>query len=80
MRDAFTIKTACDASVVRKSALGDDLALKGRYDIECVGPDRETEWRNTIDNLAARAGARAGTRGRQPGKASREDVSPKRCR
>jgi hypothetical protein len=67
MRDAFTIKTACDASVVRKSALGDDLALKGRYDIECVGPEGETKWRDTIDNLAARAGARAGTRGRRAG-------------
>jgi hypothetical protein len=37
--------------MVRKSALGDDLALTGRYEIACVGPDGEIKWRDTIDNL-----------------------------
>lgn len=36
MRDAFTIKTACDASVVRKFVLLEHLNVAGRYDIECV--------------------------------------------
>jgi hypothetical protein len=51
MREAFTIKTACDASVVRKSAIADDLMIAGPYDIECVGPDGAIKWRDVIDNL-----------------------------
>ena len=42
MRDPFTIKTVCDASVERKSGLGDDLALAGRYEVTCLGPDGKT--------------------------------------
>jgi hypothetical protein len=56
MRDAFTIKTACDASVVRSSGRGDHLTLAGRYEIECVGPDGEIKWRDVIDNLVTTAG------------------------
>jgi hypothetical protein len=51
MRDAFTTKTACDASVVRNAARGEDLNVAGRYEIACVGPQGEIKWRNTIDNL-----------------------------
>jgi hypothetical protein len=42
--------------VVRKSALGDDLTLAGRYEIECVGPNGEIKWRDVIDNLVTTAG------------------------
>jgi hypothetical protein len=51
MRDAFTIKTACDASVVRNAARGEDLNVAGRHEIACVGPQGEIKWRDTIDNL-----------------------------
>jgi hypothetical protein len=49
MGEAFTI-------FERKSAVGDDLALAGRYNVTCLGPDGEIKWRDRIDNVVTTAG------------------------
>lgn len=49
-------KESAEATVVRGAELAERLSLKGRFEVECYGPDGELKWRDVIDNLVTTVG------------------------
>lgn len=56
MTDKQPLSDAAGASVLRNSAVIAALAMCGRYEVSCVGPDGVEKWRDVIDNLVTTAG------------------------
>lgn len=44
------------ATCAMGGAVGDALRTRGSFEVECLGPDGEVKWRDTIDNLVVTAG------------------------
>jgi len=44
------------ASVERGAVLAELLAMRGRFEVECVGPDGKVKWRDVIENLVTTVG------------------------
>jgi hypothetical protein len=45
-----------DATVIRGGGIGEHAEAHGRYEIECIGADGKTKWRDTIENTVATVG------------------------
>lgn len=45
-----------DASVIRGAGMHEEAHARGRYEVECIGPDGEIKWRDTIENLVTTVG------------------------
>jgi hypothetical protein len=45
-----------DAIVIRGSGLAEQAKALGRYEVECIGPDGQLKWRETIDNVVQTVG------------------------
>lgn len=56
MSDKLTPREMASAAVIRGAGLEDLLNPKGRYVVECRGPDGEVKWTDTIENVVATVG------------------------
>ena len=43
-------------AISRKSDLDETIGVTGRYEVECVGPDGQVKWVDTIENLVVTVG------------------------
>lgn len=49
--------SACaGAEVIRGGGMEEDAEAHGFYTVECIGPDGELKWRDTIENVVATVG------------------------
>lgn len=56
LNDHVQPNDSASASVVRGGGSGDLLAVEGRYEVWCVGPDGKEKWRDKIKNLVTTVG------------------------
>jgi hypothetical protein len=47
---------AASVTITRKTDLGETIGVTGRYEVECVGPDGQIKWADTIENLVMTVG------------------------
>jgi hypothetical protein len=50
-RDRVNMHSSTDATVTRNARTDEKVPIKGKYIVECRGPDGELKWRDTIDNV-----------------------------
>ena len=50
-RDSINPVEAMDANVIRGAGMLDLIHAKGRFEVECYGPDGALKWKDHIDNL-----------------------------
>lgn len=55
-QEKMNITAHTDASVIRGAGQEEVLQLKGRYEVECIGPDGKLKWRDVIENVVATVG------------------------
>lgn len=56
MNDKIQAHEAASASVIRGAGHGDEIRVRGRFNIVCLGPDGQEKWRDHIDNLVTTVG------------------------
>lgn len=44
------------ATLITRPAVEETVEMRGRYDVECIGPDGVVKWRDTIENLVVTVG------------------------
>jgi hypothetical protein len=49
-------KDAASVAISRKSDMDETIGITGRYQVECVGPDGQIKWVDTIENLVVTVG------------------------
>jgi hypothetical protein len=49
-------QSVTDATVTRRASSYDEIKLKGKYIVECRGPDGELKWRDVVDNVVCTVG------------------------
>lgn len=54
--EKLTAETQAEASVSTGHGVGELAKLNGRYEVECIGPDGELKWRDTIENIVTTVG------------------------
>jgi hypothetical protein len=54
--EKITIGSNVDASVVRGGGMQEEAGIHGRYTVECIGPDGQVKWTDTIENTVATVG------------------------
>ena len=47
---------SCDASIVRKSGMNEEVIPSGVYSAECIGPNGEVKWTETFKNTVTTVG------------------------
>jgi hypothetical protein len=47
---------ALSVTITRKTDLGETIGVTGRYEVECIGPDGQIKWADTIENLVVTVG------------------------
>ena len=55
-KENVNIGDRMSAEVIRGSSLAEDVNLRGRYLVECVGPDGTVKWTDEIINLVTNVG------------------------
>lgn len=54
--DACNATNTLTATAIYRPDTSETCEAHGRYDVECIGPDGEVKWRDTIDNIVCTAG------------------------
>lgn len=55
-KDTLKLAAVAAAALAMAGAAGEQLNLQGTYHVECIGPDGQVKWRDTIKNLVTTAG------------------------
>lgn len=56
MSEPISLGGSADAQVVRGGGIEEGVALHGRFEIACYGPDGRVKWKDTIENLVTTVG------------------------
>ena len=54
--DNLNLIITADATVTRGAGAEEEIHVKGRYDVECIGPNGEVKWRDAIENVVMTGG------------------------
>lgn len=56
IRETTDVVAGAAADVVRGGGQMEPVAMHGRFEVECFGPDGKLKWRDTVENLVTTVG------------------------
>jgi hypothetical protein len=54
--DNMNVRDTVDATVTRRINVHEEISIKGKFIVECYGPDGELKWRDVVDNVVCTVG------------------------